>query len=128
MTRLKQQQEQATQLSYAEAKRYTGNAEETLQRAGKEDNRYGNNSYVRTAGGTARLGALKASRACAPSTHFLGVSSYKNLVIKKMYSFCKPNTKMKTQNYIYAEDFVIFYENVLLSPPPPHYLTQGVIV
>ncbi|GHT11037.1 hypothetical protein AGMMS4956_03460 [Bacteroidia bacterium] len=46
--------------SYAEVLRYMRNAEETLQRSGKEDNRYLDPKYVSTACGIAYKGALKA--------------------------------------------------------------------
>jgi hypothetical protein len=46
--------------SYAEALRYMRNAEATLQKSGKENNRYEDPKYVRTACGTAYLGVLLA--------------------------------------------------------------------
>jgi hypothetical protein len=46
--------------SYAEALRYMRNAEETLQKAGKENNRYDDEKYVSTACGTAYKGVLLA--------------------------------------------------------------------
>jgi len=46
---------------YAEAMRYMDNAEETLKRAGKQDNgRYKDEKYVRSACGIAYLGVLAA--------------------------------------------------------------------
>jgi hypothetical protein len=47
--------------SYAEAQRYMSNAEETLQRSGKEDNLYLDVKYVRVACGTAYLAVLIAA-------------------------------------------------------------------
>jgi hypothetical protein len=46
--------------SYAEALRYMRNAEETLQKAGKENNFYLDAKYVRSACGIAYLGVLLA--------------------------------------------------------------------
>ncbi|GHT68146.1 hypothetical protein FACS189452_07250 [Bacteroidia bacterium] len=46
--------------SYAEALRYMCNAESTLQKAGKENNRYDDAKYVSTACGTAYKGVLIA--------------------------------------------------------------------
>jgi hypothetical protein len=57
---LKEQQEQSKLQPYAEALRYMNNAEETLQKALKEDNLYRDRKYVRVACGTAYLGVLEA--------------------------------------------------------------------
>jgi hypothetical protein len=54
------QQEPIKQIAYAEAMRYMANAQETLQKAHKEDNRYLDPKYVRTACGTAYNGVLIA--------------------------------------------------------------------
>jgi hypothetical protein len=45
---------------YNEAVRYINNAKETLKKAGKEDNYYNDEKYVKTACGTAYNGVLKA--------------------------------------------------------------------
>ncbi len=45
---------------YNEAIRYMDNAKETLKKAGKEDNRYKDDKYVKTACGIAYNGVLKA--------------------------------------------------------------------
>jgi len=45
---------------YAEAIRYMDNANESLQKAGKEDKLYQDEKYVKTACGTAYNGVLKA--------------------------------------------------------------------
>jgi hypothetical protein len=45
---------------YKEAMRYIENAEETLEKAGKEDKYYTDEKYVKTACGTAYSGVLKA--------------------------------------------------------------------
>ncbi|GHT66966.1 hypothetical protein FACS189452_03790 [Bacteroidia bacterium] len=57
---LSEQQEQSKLQSYAEALRYMSNAEETLQKAGKENNRYLDAKYVSSACGIAYKGVLKA--------------------------------------------------------------------
>jgi hypothetical protein len=60
METIRTEQEQKKQLAHAEAMRYMSNATETLQKAGKEDYRYRDDKYVRTACGIAYLGLLKA--------------------------------------------------------------------
>ncbi|MDR3297639.1 MAG: DUF5618 family protein [Prevotellaceae bacterium] len=60
MSTIKIEQEQAKQLAHAEAIRYMNNATETLPKAGKDDYRYLDDKYVRTACGIAYLGVLKA--------------------------------------------------------------------
>jgi len=45
---------------YNEALRYMDNAKQTLKEAGKEDNHYKDDKYVKTACGTAYNGVLKA--------------------------------------------------------------------
>ncbi|MDR3188845.1 MAG: DUF5618 family protein [Prevotellaceae bacterium] len=57
---LKEQQQEVKSKAYAEAIRYMDNAKETLKKAGKEDGRYGDVKYVRTACGTAYNGVLMA--------------------------------------------------------------------
>jgi hypothetical protein len=54
------EQEPTKQITYAEAMRYMANAQETLQKAHKEDNHYLDHKYVRTACGTAYNGVLIA--------------------------------------------------------------------
>ena len=56
---IKNQQEVKSQ-AYAEAMRYMENAKETLQKARKDNNRYHDVKYVRTACGTAYSGVLLA--------------------------------------------------------------------
>ena len=53
-------QQQIKQQYYDEAIRYIDNAKETLRKAGKKDNRYKDEKYVKTACGTAYNGVLKA--------------------------------------------------------------------
>ncbi|MDR2813933.1 MAG: DUF5618 family protein [Prevotellaceae bacterium] len=53
-------QEDVRQQAYAEAMRYMNNAKEALQKACKEDYRYRDAKYVRTACGTAYNGVLIA--------------------------------------------------------------------
>jgi hypothetical protein len=60
METIKTEQEQKKQVDHAEATRYMNNATEMLQKAGKEDNYYRDDKYVRVACGTAYLGVLKA--------------------------------------------------------------------
>ncbi|GHT74032.1 hypothetical protein FACS189456_5100 [Bacteroidia bacterium] len=55
-----EQQAQNKMESYAEALRYMNNAEETLQKAVKEDGYYKDCKYVRSACGVAYLGVLEA--------------------------------------------------------------------
>ncbi|GAP71297.1 hypothetical protein SAMD00024442_10_29 [Candidatus Symbiothrix dinenymphae] len=55
-----EQQEIIKQNAYVESMRYMSNAKETLQRARKENNRYEDQKYVRTACGTAYNGVLLA--------------------------------------------------------------------
>ncbi|GHT70132.1 hypothetical protein FACS189452_10850 [Bacteroidia bacterium] len=57
---ISEQQEQRKLQPYAEALRYMSNAEETLQKAGKENNRYLDPKYVSSACGIAYKGVLKA--------------------------------------------------------------------
>ena len=47
---------------YSEAIRYMDNAKATLKSAGKEDDYYNDDKYVKTACGTAYNGVLKADR------------------------------------------------------------------
>jgi len=54
------EQNELRENSYAEAMRYMDNAKETLKKAGKEDNRYNDKKYVRSACGTAYSGLLVA--------------------------------------------------------------------
>ena len=54
------EQNELREKSYAEAMRYMDNAKETLKKAGKEDNRYNDKKYVRSACGTAYSGLLVA--------------------------------------------------------------------
>ena len=54
------EQQLIKQTYYNEAIRYMDNAKETLQKAGKEDNYYIDDKYVKTACGTAYNGVLKA--------------------------------------------------------------------
>lgn len=54
------EQEQVKTEYYNEAVRYMDNARETLKKAGKEDNYYSDEKYVKTACGTAYNGVLKA--------------------------------------------------------------------
>ncbi len=54
------QQQDIKQAYYEEAMRYMSNAKETLKKAGKEDNRYLDSKYVKTACGTAYNAILKA--------------------------------------------------------------------
>ncbi|GHT15810.1 hypothetical protein AGMMS4956_16620 [Bacteroidia bacterium] len=55
-----EQQEQSKMQPYAESMRYLNNAEETLQKAVKEDGYYKDRKYVRAACGIAYLGVLEA--------------------------------------------------------------------
>ncbi|GHT66868.1 hypothetical protein FACS189452_03510 [Bacteroidia bacterium] len=57
---ISEQQEQSKLQPYAEALRYMSNAEETLQKAIKEDGYYKDRKYVRSACGIAYLGVLEA--------------------------------------------------------------------
>ena len=54
------EQQEIKSNAYSEAMRYMENAKETLQKARKEDNRYHDVKYVRTACGTAYSGVLLA--------------------------------------------------------------------
>lgn len=54
------EQQQIKTTYYNEAMRYLENAEESLRKAGKHDNRYQDEKYVKTACGTAYNGVLKA--------------------------------------------------------------------
>jgi len=56
---IKEQYELKTKY-YNEALRYMDNAKETLKQAGKEDDYYNDEKYVKTACGTAFVGVLKA--------------------------------------------------------------------
>ena len=56
---IKEQQQTKTKY-YAEAIRYMDNAKDTLRKAGKEDNYYKDEKYVKTACGIAYNGVLKA--------------------------------------------------------------------
>jgi hypothetical protein len=57
---LQEEQEKMKEMHYVEALRYMDNANETLKKAGKEDNFYQDKKYVRTACGTAYHGMLIA--------------------------------------------------------------------
>jgi hypothetical protein len=57
---LHEEQEKIKEMYYVEALRYMDNANETLKKAGKEDNFYQDKKYVRTACGTAYHGMLIA--------------------------------------------------------------------
>ncbi|MDR0768760.1 MAG: DUF5618 family protein [Dysgonamonadaceae bacterium] len=54
------EQQLIKQQSYSEAMRYMENAKETLKKAGKDDQRYKDRKYVKTACGTAYNGVLLA--------------------------------------------------------------------
>ncbi len=54
------EQKQIKEVYYNEAIRYMENAKESFQKAGKEDNYYIDDKYVKTACGTAYNGVLKA--------------------------------------------------------------------
>jgi hypothetical protein len=54
------EEQKIRQTAYAEAVRYMENAKETLQKARKEDDRYADKKYVRSACGIAYNGALVA--------------------------------------------------------------------
>jgi uncharacterized protein (UPF0332 family) len=55
-----EEQQLIKQESYSEAMRYMDNAKETLKKAGKDDLRYKDRKYVKTACGTAYSGLLLA--------------------------------------------------------------------
>ncbi|MFA5781917.1 MAG: DUF5618 family protein [Bacteroidales bacterium] len=54
------EQQEVKEKYYNEAIRYMNNAKETLKKAGKEDDFYNDDKYVKTACGTAYNGVLKA--------------------------------------------------------------------